>query len=315
MNENHDNNSLRAYAYVLTLVPGLITLWGNTMGGTWAWSNVIFILVVVNTLEWILGQQRNNDSFSGNSMPDLFLWLAIPLVLSGIGTLLWGTYTGVLYGSGLIGAILATGFSSGSMGIVAAHEMIHRKESFMKRSGDFLLFMVMNSYFAIDHLRVHHKHVATALDHASAKYGEHFYLFMTRSLKGQFVQSFNLEAERLRKTDRAPHGFGNTIIRNTILQLLLVTILGLIHPMLGLAFVGQAIFACILLEYTNYIEHYGLERGENERVKAHHSWQSDKPFSRFMLYDLSRHADHHMYGGKPFYQLRTHDDGPTLPGG
>lgn len=27
MNENHDNNSLRAYAYVLTLVPGLITLW------------------------------------------------------------------------------------------------------------------------------------------------------------------------------------------------------------------------------------------------------------------------------------------------
>jgi alkane 1-monooxygenase len=34
-----------------------------------------------------------------------------------------------------------------------------------------------------------------------------------------------------------------------------------------------------------------------------------------MLYDLSRHADHHMYGGKPFYQLKTHEDGPTLPGG
>ena len=34
-----------------------------------------------------------------------------------------------------------------------------------------------------------------------------------------------------------------------------------------------------------------------------------------MLYDLSRHADHHMYGGKPYYQLKTHEDGPTLPGG
>lgn len=309
------NNRARSWAYALTLVPGLITLWGNTMGGAWAWSNVVFVLGVVNSLEWIMGQRRNNEAVTESALPDLYVVLALPMVIAGILTLLWGTYTGALEGSALLGAILSTGFSSGSMGIVAAHEMIHRKETAWKRAGDFLLFLVMNAYFAIDHLRVHHRHVATPLDHASARYGEHFYAFLIRSIRGQFVQSLQSEAERLQKSGKSPYGLSNAMVRNTLLHILLALGLALIHPMLALAFVGQALFADVLLEYTNYIEHYGLERGENERVRAHHAWQSDKPFSRFMLYDLSRHADHHMYGGKPYYQLKTHEDGPTLPGG
>jgi alkane 1-monooxygenase len=305
----------RAYAYALTMVPGLVTLWGNTQGGFWAWSNVIFVLVIVNSLEWVLGQRRNNDAITETALPDLYLVLAIPMVLAGIGTLLWGSYQGVLHGNYLLGAVLSTGFSSGSMGIVAAHEMIHRKETAWKRAGDFLLFMVMNAYFAIDHLRVHHRHVATNLDHASARYGEHFYQFLLRSLGGQWKQSLKLEAERLRLTGRRPYALGNAIVRNTLMHLAVLIGLGFIHPILAIAFASQALFANVLLEYTNYIEHYGLERAQDERVRAHHSWQSDKPFSRFMLYDLSRHADHHMYGGKPYYQLKTHEDGPTLPGG
>ena len=315
LNTPASNNPKRSYAYALTLVPGLITLWGNTMGGAWAWSNVIFVLVIVNSLEWILRHQRNNDAVTENGLPDLYVVMAIPMVLAGIGTLLWGTYSGILEGSTLLGAVLSTGFSSGSMGIVAAHEMIHRKETVWKRAGDFLLFLVMNPYFAIDHLRVHHRHVATPLDHASARYGEHFYRFLVRSIQGQYLQSLQLEAERLQKAGRSPYGAGNAIVRNTLLQIPVLGILAWVQPWLAIAYAGQALFADILLEYTNYIEHYGLERAENERVRAHHAWQSDKPFSRFMLYDLSRHADHHMYGGKPYYQLKTHEDGPTLPGG
>jgi alkane 1-monooxygenase len=308
-------NRFRSCSYALTLVPGLITLWGNGIGGAWAWSNVVFVLVVVNCLEWIMGHQRNNEAVNGSALPDFFVMMAIPMVLAGIVTLLWGTCSGMLKGSDLVGAVLSTGFSSGSMGIVAAHEMIHRKKAAWKRAGDFLLFLVMNAYFAIDHLRVHHRHVATSLDHASARYGEHFYRFLIRSIRGQFMQSLELEAERLRLKGQLPYGPENAIIRNSVLHIGLSVSLIMIYPMLGIVFAGQAFFANILLEYTNYIEHYGLERTENERVRAHHSWQSDKPFSRFMLYDLSRHADHHLYGGKPYFQLKTHEDGPTLPGG
>lgn len=315
MNTTAANHRNRSYAYALTLIPGIVTVSGNLLGGALAWSNVFFVLVVVNGLEWILGPRRNNETAEDATLPNLYLMLALPVVVAGIGTLLWGVHHGHLHGFSLLGAVLSTGFSSGSMGIVAAHEMIHRNHRSWKDAGDFLLFLVLNPYFAIDHLRVHHRYVATDLDHASARYGEHFYRFLVRSISGQYAQALDLEAGRLRKMGRSPYGPGNAIVRNTTLQVLLLLALVLIHPLLALAFAGQAFFADVLLEYTNYIEHYGLERAQDERVRAHHSWQSDKPFSRFMLYDLSRHADHHMYGGKPFHELKTHADGPTLPGG
>ncbi|MFM7588079.1 MAG: hypothetical protein ACKO55_03100, partial [Bacteroidota bacterium] len=93
-----NNNLARSWAYSLTLVPGLITLWGNTMGGAWAWSNVVFVLGVVNSLEWIMGQRRNNEAVTESALPDLYVVLALPMVIAGILTLLWGTYTGALEG-------------------------------------------------------------------------------------------------------------------------------------------------------------------------------------------------------------------------
>ncbi|MGD1892916.1 MAG: fatty acid desaturase, partial [Cyclobacteriaceae bacterium] len=59
------------------------------------------------------------------------------------------------------------------------------------------------------------------------------------------------------------------------------------------AYLVQSVAAFFLLEYVNYIEHYGLERREGERVGKQHAWQSDAVTSRFTLFELSRHADHH----------------------
>jgi alkane 1-monooxygenase len=75
------------------------------------------------------------------------------------------------------------------------------------------------------------------------------------------------------------------------------------------------VVANFLLEYVNYIEHYGLTRRENERVNEMHSWQSDSIVSRFLLVDLSRHADHHYYAAKPFHTLDSHVKSPELPSG
>ena len=83
----------------------------------------------------------------------------------------------------------------------------------------------------------------------------------------------------------------------------------------SMALLVQAFFANLLLEYTNYIEHYGLSRNDNERVNEMHSWQSDKVISRFFLIDLSRHSDHHFHAAKPFNKLVSYPESPVLPGG
>ena len=97
-----------------------------------------------------------------------------------------------------------------------------------------------------------------------------------------------------------------------VFYILIALILGKIAL---LAFALQSLTANFLLEYTNYIEHYGLSRTDKERVNETHSWQTDKVISRFILIDLSRHSDHHFYASKPYHTLLTFEKSPVLPGG
>ena len=76
----------------------------------------------------------------------------------------------------------------------------------------------------------------------------------------------------------------------------------------------------LLLETVNYVEHYGLARaarpgGGWERVGPAHSWTSDHPVGRAVLFDLPRHADHHAFPGRPFQVLRHMHEAPELPTG
>jgi alkane 1-monooxygenase len=74
------------------------------------------------------------------------------------------------------------------------------------------------------------------------------------------------------------------------------------------------------LEVVNYIEHYGLVRGRKpsgrlEPVRPVHSWNSDHPLGRVVLFELTRHADHHASPHRPYPVLRHLSAGPQLPTG
>jgi alkane 1-monooxygenase len=74
------------------------------------------------------------------------------------------------------------------------------------------------------------------------------------------------------------------------------------------------------LESQNYFAHYGLRRkklpnGRYEGVKACHSWNSDHLIGRVLLFELTRHSDHHYMGAKPYQILESKEDSPKLPYG
>jgi alkane 1-monooxygenase len=81
-----------------------------------------------------------------------------------------------------------------------------------------------------------------------------------------------------------------------------------------------ALIGILLLETVNYIEHYGLQRkptgpGKYERVMPWHSWNSNHILGRLMLFELSRHSDHHYLASKKYQVLRHREDAPQLPTG
>ena len=79
-------------------------------------------------------------------------------------------------------------------------------------------------------------------------------------------------------------------------------------------------FGAVLLETVNYIEHCGLERQKisdhrYEDTSAHHSWNSNHWVGRAMLFNLSRHSDHHAHPHRPYPILRHLPDAPQMPTG
>ena len=100
----------------------------------------------------------------------------------------------------------------------------------------------------------------------------------------------------------------------------LVCIATLFSIQIMLFFMASATIGFLLLETVNYVEHYGLrrsvnEKGITEKVKVWHSWNSNHILGRLILFELTRHSDHHYNAGRKYQVLRHHDEAPQLPTG
>jgi alkane 1-monooxygenase len=307
--------SKRNINYLWALFPSVLVIAGNFLGGGWSLLNTIFTLAVLGLLEIILPQNTSNNKNDIAILPDAILKLAVVFQTLSLASLFIAIYTEHLTGAWIYVAAFSTGVNSGTLAIVTAHEMIHRKDKFWQRAGKYQLFSVGNIYFYNEHLFVHHKLVGTDKDPASARKGESYYAFSIRSILGQLKGAWKIEKERLAKKGKNLFSGYNYMGLSGVLLLILTIGFAAIRLELTLAFILQGFVANLLLEYTNYIEHYGLQRDEKTRVTEIHSWQTDKVISRFFLIDLSRHADHHFHAAKPYHTLESYQNSPLLPGG
>jgi alkane 1-monooxygenase len=216
---------------------------------------------------------------------------------------------------------LVIGEYSAFIGIVTAHELMHRPQAGKRRLAFLLMALTGYAHFCIEHVRGHHARVATPEDPASARRGQSFYAFLPQTLIGSFRSAWQLEAERLERAGHGRWSWHNDILRWHAFTLALMIAIGLGLGLLPLAlFAIQAVLAIFGLETINYLEHYGLSReqgpdGSYERVRPQHSWNSSHVITNVNLFNLGRHSDHHALSNRPFYRLRHYDDVPQLPYG
>lgn len=176
-------------------------------------------------------------------------------------------------------------------------------------------------HFFIEHNRGHHKNVSTKVDPASARMNEPIYAFWFRSIFGSYFSAIRLEKLRLERLGKSSMSFNNEMIQFFIIQgLFLGLITAIFGPITLLYFLGAATVGILLLETVNYIEHYGLQRREiepglYEKVKPIHSWNSEHILGRVMLYELTRHSDHHYKANRKYQVLRYFEESPQLPVG
>ena len=215
-----------------------------------------------------------------------------------------------------ISALWLTGYLFALAGATVAHELTHRNNRFAKLSAYLLLGFTGNASFLIYHIYTHHRQVGTYHDATTARRGERLRTFMARTLTQQFAQAARFEAARLRRKGLFPYSWRNEFILAHLVPLAILALAWIFAGWKGVLVIFLAgLIGRSFHELINYVQHYGLVRVENSPIRPHHSWDCYRTIFNVLHYNLPRHADHHMFATKAFWQLNTQQDAPTLPYG
>lgn len=318
----------RELKYLLAYLVPLSCFVALFFGGPWSFATPVLGFVIIPVLElFFKGTTRNlsksiEKEYRSKRFFDWMLYLNVPFQWGLLVFFLIRLYNGGLAPYEIVGMTASMGMCSGVLGINVAHELGHRRKKYEQVMAKALLLSTLYMHFFIEHNRGHHKNVSTPEDPASSRYGEPIYTFWFRSIFGAWLSAWRIENARVKKAGQALwNPLHNEMVRFHLLEIGLVTAVGLIFGWkIMLAFLASSFIGYLLLESVNYIEHYGLQRrqvapGRYERCMPWHSWNANETLGRIVLYDLTRHSDHHYLASRKYQILRHFDESPQLPTG
>lgn len=249
-------------------------------------------------------------------------WPPVQLVTT-FALIAFATSTDHLAAPERVGLAIGIGLMNGTIGIVYAHELMHKSSRLERFLGDMLMGMTLYGHYRSEHLLVHHRYVGTPRDPVTASYGEHFWRFYPRVLIQSLMSSFRAERAMLARRNRPVWHTSNPFWRYVAFDVAFLSLAYAIGGTSGvILFLISAGFAIFQLELVNYIEHYGLTRkhlgdGKYEHQQPRHSWNSAHAPTSALLINVTRHSDHHARPDRPYALLQTPDEdvAPHLPYG
>ena len=324
-------NSLK---YLLSFSAYFFAFFSFTYTGILAFSVILYAYVFIPFIELFIKPNEQNLSLAeeelikDDTLYDLYLYLMIPVQYLTLGYFLYSicdfsnsfAFNAELSTTDIVGRVLSAGTLC-AQSINLGHELGHRSKKHEQFLAKISLLGSLIMHFYIEHNRGHHKRVATPHDHASSKKGDILYFFWIRSMFLSYFSAWNLEAIKLKRKNKPVFSIYNEMIHFTIVQLCFV---GIIYWLFGLyvtlAFSCAAVLGMLILETINYIEHYGLRRKKTqydkyEKVLPIHSWNSNHIIGRLMIFELSRHSDHHFRASRKYQILKHHENAPQMPTG
>lgn len=319
--------SIKRYLpYFMAYLSVIIAAFGLVFNGIATWFLLVYAFAIIPLFELFLPASEVNLSEEEEKKQvksRLFDWMVYLIV-----PVQWGLVVLFLFSMRqelaiyeILGKIVTLGIACGIFGINVGHELGHRAKKYEQWMAKALLLTSQYMHFFIEHNRGHHKNVSTEKDPATSRLGEWVYTFWIRSMVTGYISAWKLEFQRLKKKKLPNLHWSNEMILYIFIQTgFLLLIYLLFNWQIMLYYWISALFGILLLETVNYIEHYGLKRQKNEtgafnKVLPVHSWNSNHPLGRGILFELSRHSDHHYLASRKYQILRHFDESPQLPTG
>ena len=317
----------KSFKYLTPFVLYVLALIAFKGNGIECWYPLLYTFFIIPFMElFIKADPTNLDEVEEalakkNKAYDFVLYAAVVLQYYSLWIFFHAVQIGSISNWDLAGKIASMGLLCAAFGINVAHELGHRVNKFEQLLSKLLLLTSTYMHFFIEHNKVHHKHVATKADPSTAKYNQSVYAFWPQTLIGTYVSAWKIANEEVEKKGKFWFSLQNEMLQFQLIQLAFVIAIYLLFGFsVTIFFLIAALMGGLLLETVNYIEHYGLTReatGDNqyERVQPHHSWNSNHIIGRLMLFELSRHSDHHYLASRKYQILRSYEKAPQMPTG
>jgi alkane 1-monooxygenase len=317
----------RAFKYLSPLIIYVLAWLAFTGNGWITWTPVMYAWVLMPLAELFIRPDDKNlgaaeeELAKKDRLYDYMLYIIVALQFAALYLYLTSMKTPDLLWWEVAGRTWSMGLLCGSFGINVAHELGHRTKKYEQVFSKALLLTSLYMHFYIEHNKGHHKNVATPADPASARYNEPVYTFYLRSVIFSYLSAWKIANSEMKKQGLPVLHWKNEMLQAQVIQFLFVTAIVLMFGwLITFYFLNAALIGFLMLETVNYIEHYGLQRkqradGNYERAMPQHSWNSNHILGRLMLFELSRHSDHHYMASRKYQVLQHHDDAPQLPTG
>jgi alkane 1-monooxygenase len=318
---------MKALKYFTIVILPIVVYICFTNYGWFTYLPALVFFGLVPLLEFFIKPNTTNFSKEEekiekeNKWYTYLLYLTLPIQIVFLIFFFYAIQEPNLSNSEIFGRIFGMGIMCGVLGINVGHELGHRNNRLDEFIGELLLLSSLNTHFLPYHNGGHHYNVATPKDAATARKNELLFVFWFRSHLTSYFQAWQLENKRMKNLDRSWFHYQNRMVVYTFCNLFLLTFIYYIFGQFVLfTFIAAAIIGILLLETVNYIEHYGLLRKKNnhgryERVKRNHSWNSNHQVGQILLFNLSRHSDHHYNGAKHYQLLKSLPESPQMPTG
>ena len=315
--------------YLFAYTIPVATLVSITSEGFFTYTTLIYAFVIIPVLETIFKEVESKEEYTksevqnklSNIFFDILLYLNIPFVFALLALGLYNLNQLELDLFETVGMVLSLGILLATNAINVGHELGHRKPLIERCLSKLLYLPCLYMHFYIEHNFGHHNNVATPKDPATAKFNQTVYSFWFTSVMGQYISAWRLQLQLLKIKNSGFLSIKNDMLYYTIFELAYLLVIYLFFGFYGLFLaVIIGVLSFLFLETINYIEHYGLLReklpsGRYERVQSHHSWNSNHFIGRIVLYELTRHSDHHFKASKKYQILENKRESPQLPYG
>jgi hypothetical protein len=166
----------------------------------------------------------------------------------------------------------------------------------------------------VGHKLTHHIDLCTPADSDTPARGQNIYAFMWQASYGSWKDGVMTSVTALRKRDMSIFHPKNALYIELGLLVALGVATALAAGLPGLlASAGALLFAKLLVEGFNYLQHYGMVRVPGAPIRIHHAWNHLGAIIRPVGLEITNHIDHHFDSKHQFFELKPRVAGAQMP--